>query len=387
MSILVVLILCYKKTCTRTKIELRYHQDYVDISEESGSHIYEPIPDNIDQEDGHATEATVEGQIEPPTDSEDVCPDATGSEGVCPDGEDVCPDAAGSEGVCPDGEDVCPEYAAGSEDVCRDGEDVCPNAAGSEDLCPDAAGTDDVCPPEPATEEATHFGQPAAEVIADAAVNVISPATEEHNQTLAADPSDDTSLIATTPNQAYGCPIKKVDEGHTYTNVDLEEATTLFYTTSDGTRTYRPPGRAMEAAVEQITSDATVDGTPQAITQSEAEHCHTIWAAGFSENTCLDPTASPEDVGPEEAISRSSTDTGPKQAISLVDTNSEAEDECPIMTLSNEAYGCDIELEDMSHGYENVDLEEATTLFYTTSDGTRTYRPRRKQAPAVPSLL
>ena len=335
-------------------------EDSVDKTEGSESYIYEEI-DNIDQEYAHAP---VEGHIE-----------ASGSE------------ASGSEDVCP-----CAAVMISSNQACE-----CPIKEVDEghtyknvDLIEATTlfyttsdGTQTYRPPEPATEVAAislSLEQPEA----IPAVNVIPPAIEEeHNQTIAADPSDDISLITTSPNQAYGCPVKKVDEGHTYTNVDLVEATTLFYTTSDGTRTYRPPEPATEVAVEQITSDATVDGTPQAITQSEAEHCHTIWAAGFSENTCLDPTASPEDVGPEEAISRSSTDTGPKQAISLVDTNSEAEDECPIMTFSNEAYGCDIEKVDESHGYENVDLEEATTLFYTTSDGTRTYRPCRKQAPAV----
>ena len=214
-------------------------------------------------------------------------------------------------------------------------------------------------------------GQTEANVAADVTSEDIHPETVVSME----DVCLDAAPMVISSNKAYGCPIKKVDEGHTYTNVNLFEATTLFYMTSDGTRTYRPPEPIADAAVEQITSDATADGTPQAITQLEAKHCHSsedMYPETAASSASPEAATSSEDISPEAAIS--STDISPKSAISLVDTNLEVEDECPIPIFSNEAYGCDIEIK--GHNYENVDLDEATTLFYTTSDGTRTYRPR-----------
>ena len=172
--ILLVIMLCYnKRHITQAKTEIR-REDSVDKTGGSESHIYEQIGNNIDQEYTHNTEAPVEGHIEQP--------------------------------------------AIALEDINIE-------AAGSEDVCPDAA-------------------------------------------------------VMTSPNQAYGCPVKKVDEGHTYTNVDLVEATTLFYTTSDGTRTYRPPEPATEVAavslsLEQPEVIPAVNVIPPAI---EEEHNQTIAA-------------------------------------------------------------------------------------------------------------
>ena len=48
-----------------------------------------------------------------------------------------------------------------------------------------------------------------------------------------------------------------MDEGHTYKNVDLVEATTLFYTTSDGKRTYMPPEPEPEATAAAMSDPVT----------------------------------------------------------------------------------------------------------------------------------
>ena len=101
--------------------------------------------------------------------------------------------------------------------------------------------------------------------------------SSEHTNTEAVGNEDvyPDAAVMTSPNQAYGCPIKKVDEGHTYKNVDLVEATTLFYTTSDGTQTYRPPEPATEVAAVSISleqpeviPDAAVDMIPIAANPS-----------------------------------------------------------------------------------------------------------------------
>ena len=93
--------------------------------------------------------------------------------------------------------------------------------------------------------------------------------SSEHTNTEAVGNEDvyPDAAVMTSPNQAYGCPIKKVDEGHTYKNVNLVEATTLFYTTSDGKRTYRPPEPEPEAITAAI-SDPVADSTVSPIVPS-----------------------------------------------------------------------------------------------------------------------
>ena len=175
MSILLVIMLCYKMRRVQAKTAL-HGQDSVDKTEESGSHFYEEI-DNIDHEHAHNTQRSAEGPAI----------------------------------------------------------DMNADAAGSSDVCPDAA-------------------------------------------------------VMTSPNQAYGCPIKKVDEGHTYKNVDLVEATTLFYTTSDGTRTYRPPEPATEVAAVSLSLEQ-----PEVIADT-AEHNQTT-AANPSDDTSQIMTSSTMLVG------------------------------------------------------------------------------------------
>ena len=60
--------------------------------------------------------------------------------------------------------------------------------------------------------------------------------------------TEDMFPVITSSHPAYQCAVEKVTEDRAYKNVDLFEATTLFYTTSDGTRTYRPPEQATEKA-------------------------------------------------------------------------------------------------------------------------------------------
>ena len=159
--------------------------------------------------------------------------------------------------------------------------------------------------------------------------------------------TEDAAII-TSSNKAYGCAIEKVED-HPYTNVDLFEATTLFYTTSDGTRTYRPPQPATGKATVEEEEPITTTFTPSAVDASPA----------------IDASPEPAvDASPEPAV-----DASHEPAV-----DASPEPVTPIETSSNPAYGCAIEkVEDRP--YTNVDLFEATTLFYTTSDGTRTYRP------------
>ena len=224
--------------------------------------------------------------------------------------------------------------------------------------------------------------------------------------------------IMTSSNKAYGCDIEKVED-HPYKNVDLLEATTLFYTTSDGTRTYRPSetaavpiGEGEEKAatsfaddphIEEDVTNFSEDGTiPEAAISStpDADQLYIFPEALVSSSPDADPLyivpeapissvdASPEAVtetSPEVAINsnletannihllssspEAAVDTDPKAA------NTATEDMSPIKTSSNPAYGCAIEKVGEDRAYTNVNLFEATTLFYTTSDGRRTYRP------------
>ena len=202
--------------------------------------------------------------------------------------------------------------------------------------------------------------------------------------------TEDVCPIMTSSNPAYGCTIEKVNEDHAYENVDLFEATTLFYTTSDGTRTYRPHEQATEREAvhfgeggEIIATkvDAMANVIPPAITEDQY---HTNKPADFLEDTSPEAAFSFIDKNPEAAISsientsinttsEASIDTSHKTASAVTD------DACPLTTSSNPAYGCAIEKVNEDHTYMNVDLFEATTLFYTTSDGTRTYRPREQE--------
>ena len=171
-----------------------------------------------------------------------------------------------------------------------------------------------------------------------------------------------TEAAATTSsNKAYGCSIEKADE-RPYTNVDLFEATTLFYTTSDGTRTYRPPqpatGRAAVSGEEKIIADMT-----PAINPLEGEYHHYDLEA--AEDTCPEAaidTSSEAAVCPEAA-----TKTNTEVIISSTGASPETtvtEDACPVATSSNPAYGCAIgKVEDRP--YTNVDLFEATTQQHT----------------------
>ena len=297
----------------RANIELN-HLDILSLSsdktEESGSHSYEEI-DNIDQDHTHTTEALVEGPAIP---LEDTSTEAAGSEVVFPDAA-IMTSSNQAYG--------CPVDESHTHTNMDQVEAITLSYTTSD-------RTRTYRPP----HAAVSFSLEQPEVISDAAVDVIPSAIEE--DTITANPSEVMSPIITSPNQAYGCPTKKMDEGHSSKNVDL--ATTLFYTISDETRTYKPHELAIEEAAvsfsleqPEVIADATVDVIPTFI---EEEH----------------KTANP------------------------------SKDTSTITTSPNQAYGCPIKRVNESHTHMNVDLVEAT---YTTSDGKCTYMPPKPEPEAM----
>ena len=183
---------------------------------------------------------------------------------------------------------------------------------------------------------------------------------QEHTNTMETALTGDThpdAAILTSSNQAYGRPIKKVED-HFYTNVNLLKTTT----TSDETRPPEPATEGVSFGEEEAAISSTLVSPETAESPMDVSHKAAV-------------PSMDRDTSPEAAIPP--IDKSPEAAVHPIDKSHEAvvnitPEVCPIMTSSNPAYGCAMEKVNKDHA---SNLFEATMLF-TAGDGTHTYRPR-----------